>query len=184
LVPLVGSAPTNFNFVSADFNRKTGLKGNGASKYLNSNRNNNSDPQNSKHISVWRSEGETRNATRYDLGTSNGTGMSQLATTSTLRLFRVTGADSQLPDTTSLTGLWGVSRFNSTTISRFYQTALSNVTASSQPPLNANIGIFSRLGSPFTDSRISFFSIGESLNLSLLNSRVSTLMTALSAAIP
>ena len=28
LTPLVGSAPTNFNFVSGDYARKTGLKGN------------------------------------------------------------------------------------------------------------------------------------------------------------
>jgi hypothetical protein len=37
LVPLVGAAPTNNNFVSGDYNRKTGLIGNGTSKYLNSN---------------------------------------------------------------------------------------------------------------------------------------------------
>ena len=37
LIPLVGTAPTNFNFVSGDYNRKTGLVGNGTNKYLNSN---------------------------------------------------------------------------------------------------------------------------------------------------
>ena len=37
LVPLVGPAPTNFNFVSDDYNRKTGLVGNGSTKYLNTN---------------------------------------------------------------------------------------------------------------------------------------------------
>jgi hypothetical protein len=29
LTPLKGAAPTNFNFVSGDYNRKTGLVGNG-----------------------------------------------------------------------------------------------------------------------------------------------------------
>ena len=53
LVPLAGPAPTNNNFVSADYNRVTGLIGNGATKYLNSNRLNSSDPQNSKHICVY-----------------------------------------------------------------------------------------------------------------------------------
>jgi hypothetical protein len=48
LVPLAGTAPTNFNFVSGDYNRKTGLVGDGSSKYLNSNRNNNADPQDSQ----------------------------------------------------------------------------------------------------------------------------------------
>jgi hypothetical protein len=37
LVPLVGAAPTNNNFVSGDYNRKTGLVGDGSTKYLNSN---------------------------------------------------------------------------------------------------------------------------------------------------
>ena len=43
LVPLAGAAPTNNGFVGAgtDYNRKTGLLGNGSSKWLNSNRNNN-----------------------------------------------------------------------------------------------------------------------------------------------
>jgi hypothetical protein len=39
LVPLKGTAPTNFNFVSGDYNRKTGLVGDGSTKYLDSNRN-------------------------------------------------------------------------------------------------------------------------------------------------
>jgi hypothetical protein len=37
-----------FNFVDGDYNRKTGLVGDGSTKYLDSNRNNNADPQNSK----------------------------------------------------------------------------------------------------------------------------------------
>jgi hypothetical protein len=39
LVPLAGAAPTNVGpFVSGDYNRKTGLVGDGSTKYLNSNR--------------------------------------------------------------------------------------------------------------------------------------------------
>jgi hypothetical protein len=53
LVPLAGTAPTNFNFVDADYNRKTGLVGNGSNKYLNSNRAGNADPQNSFHHAVY-----------------------------------------------------------------------------------------------------------------------------------
>jgi hypothetical protein len=37
LVPLKGTAPTNSGFVFGDYTRKTGLSGNGSSKYLNSN---------------------------------------------------------------------------------------------------------------------------------------------------
>jgi hypothetical protein len=35
-----------------------------------------------------------------------------------------------------------------------------------------------------TDARLSFYSIGESLDLALLDNRVSTLMTDIGAAIP
>ena len=38
LVPLKGPAPTNFNFVSDDYDRKTGLLGDGSTKYINTNR--------------------------------------------------------------------------------------------------------------------------------------------------
>ena len=55
LQPLVGTAPTNVGglFVSGDYTRKTGLVGDGSTKYLDSNRNNNADPQNSKHLAVY-----------------------------------------------------------------------------------------------------------------------------------
>jgi len=53
LVPLVGSAPTNSNFVSGDYSRTAGLVGDGSTKHLSSNRNNDADPQNSKHLAVW-----------------------------------------------------------------------------------------------------------------------------------
>ena len=59
LVPLVGPAPTSFNFVSGDYNRKMGLAGNGSSKYLDSNRAANADPQNNSHLSVFKNDAIT-----------------------------------------------------------------------------------------------------------------------------
>jgi hypothetical protein len=55
LIPLVGSAPTNNGFIGigTDYVRKTGLVGNGSTKYLDSNRANNADPQNSNHNACW-----------------------------------------------------------------------------------------------------------------------------------
>lgn len=52
LVPLKGTAPTNAGFSSGDYNRKTGLIGNGSSKYLNSNILQNSLPG-SSHALAW-----------------------------------------------------------------------------------------------------------------------------------
>lgn len=39
LIPLKGRSPANFNFVTADLNRKLGLKGDGSTKYLDTQRN-------------------------------------------------------------------------------------------------------------------------------------------------
>ena len=56
LVPLVGTAPTNVSglFVAGDYNRETGLVGDGSTKYLNTGRANNADPQDSHHLSVYK----------------------------------------------------------------------------------------------------------------------------------
>jgi hypothetical protein len=53
LVPLVGAAPTSFNFVDGDYDRKTGLAGDGSTKYLDSNRSNSADGQNNQHVAVY-----------------------------------------------------------------------------------------------------------------------------------
>jgi hypothetical protein len=59
LVPVVGPAATSHNFIEPDYNRKTGLKGIGSTKYLDSNNSNYSDPATNAHISVWDSDKST-----------------------------------------------------------------------------------------------------------------------------
>ena len=55
----------------------------------------------------------------------------------------------------------------------------------SQTPYNADVAVFWRTdGTGYSDGRLSFYSIGEALDLALLDTRVSTLMTDLAAAIP
>lgn len=181
LVPLVGLAPTNSgSFVSGDYSRTTGLLGNGTSKYLNSNRNNNADPQNSRHMAVWRTSSESRAANRCAIGTANGTGMGQLITTSTLRIYRSAGADYQISDTSAIAGFYGHSRSASNDLKARYNGSTSTSTLASTTPLNGSITIFSRGGTDsFTDARISFYSIGEAIDLSLLDARLTTLMAAL-----
>jgi hypothetical protein len=187
LVPLVGTAPTNVNFVSDDYNRKTGLAGDGSTKYLNSNRNNNADPQDSKHAAVYVSESETRNATRAAIcsrqagGTSGAT---HLLTTSALVVARVnTDRISQTFSPAPFTGLFGGSRSSSSSsIMRFNGINTVNVETSSTS--GAVIDVFSRNGGDFSNARLAFYSIGESLDLALLDTRVTTLMSDLAAAIP
>jgi hypothetical protein len=187
LVPLVGTAPTNFNFVSGDYVRKTGLKGNGASKYLNANRLGNAESSlDSKHISVYASEHHTRNTTRCDLGTITTTAGSELLTSTTARIFRVninSAADTySILDTSTDAGFWGASRTSSTTVTGRYNninTFLTGVTSASSA---LETRIFARDGN-FSDARLAFYSIGESLDLALLDARVTTLVNAFDAAI-
>ncbi len=197
LVPLVGTAPTNVNFVSADYNRETGLKGNASTKRLNANRLDNVDPQNSKHLAVYQTESEIRTinvlGTKTALASPNSTNSSELLTAtgsgSNIRRFRInsTTAGASFNDTQNTVGFWGASRSGSTNVSCRVNGVSSSLSATSATPSSGAIGVFSRGGAAIanpSDARISFYSVGENLNLTLLETRVSTLMTALAAAIP
>jgi hypothetical protein len=178
LVPLVGAAPTNFNFVSGDYNRRTGLLGNGTTKYLNTNRNNNADPQDSKHVAVFAPVLATGNL--FNSGGAGVAGRTGLARDGFSSVNNDTATFSN-PGAPSA-GFTGLSRSNASNYIR--RTAGSNATVSvnSGAPNNNNIFIFARPASPvdsLSASRIGFYSIGENLNLAQLDSRVSTLMPAL-----
>ena len=187
LQPLVGTAPTSFNFVSGDYNRKTGLVGNGSTKYLNSNRNNNADPQNSQHLAVFVSTPNSTTVNRGYIGAGiTDAGSSHLFTANpnsiNARSREAEGFASELPATT--TGLIGLSRGASTGYSLRGNSANYNIATTSQTPLNQNIVVFGRNLSAQANGRLAFYSIGESLDLALLDTRVTALMAALAAAIP
>lgn len=185
LVPLKGTAPTNFNFVSGDYNRKTGLVGNGLTKYLDSNRNNNSDPQNSKSDGTW--------TTAFGIiaGVSLGSGGADTGATTIGSLSGSTRnncSNISLGGLTGYTGFAGSSRSSSAEYTRRINSSNTLITQASQTPQNRNILLFASNtgigGASFSDNRMSFYHIGESINLASLDSRVSTLMTEISAAIP
>ena len=184
LQPLVGTAPTNFNFVSGDYNRKTGLVGNGSSKYLNSNRNNNADPQDNKHHSVLISSLSTINTTVYNgAGAGGVAGQSGIIAFLPSINFRVNSAAAE--SRSQSTGFCGCSRSGASSfqVRISSSTFTSNIT--SQSPLNENIGILGRtIGTSHANARLAFYSIGESLDLALLDARVTALINAFAAAIP
>ena len=189
LVPLVGTAPTNYNFVAGDYDRETGLKGDGSTKYLDSNRAGNADPQNSAHATIYATTVNT--GTRWYMGSNN-------AATGSSNFFSVSGTDTQFRSrsaspsavrtNTNVAGLIGESR--SSSASYITRANGANVTVSqlSEPTNSANWGIYLALGyspaSAFGDARLSFYSIGEALDLALLDARVTTLMSDIGAAIP
>lgn len=190
LVPLVGSAPTNNNFVNADYNRETGLLGDGTTKYLNTNRANNADPQNSKHLSVYASQvslTSQRNAIGAAVASSNGSVIQLLSSTSYRN--RVNSAIiTQSVTASSTAGLVGVSRSNASNF--IFRQGNNNFTSTATSAAGINLSTFvfaasvSAGPSGLSANRMSFYSLGESLDLAALDTRVSTLMTDLAAAIP
>jgi hypothetical protein len=187
LVPLVGTAPTNNNFVSGDYDRETGLVGNGSTKYLNSNRNNDADPQDDKHLVAWK----TTNPTTLNGGlignNTNASGSSWLfdvlSAAGSIDTIRLNQASSVTGLLFASTGFVGVSRSNSSNINFRTSGTTTNYSAVSTTRLSENIDVF-RASASYLQARLSFYSIGESLDLALLDTRVSTLMTDLAAAIP
>jgi len=185
LVPLVGTAPTNNNFVSGDYNRKTGLVGDGSTKYLDSNRNNNADPQDSHHLSVFVSTANTAVVAAL-IATAGTSGASQIftdtsaaagqtyfrsrSTSTPAILFGASGANNSI-------GFHGMSRSSSTAVAGRVNSGTTIFSYSSTTPLNQNIGVFNN-GSTgaYTNARIAFYSIGESLDLEKLDTRVTRLI--------
>jgi hypothetical protein len=184
LVPLKGTAPTNFNFVSSDYNRKTGLVSNGTTKYLNSNRNNNVDPQNNFSISTYLTSTATAGASMGFGGGDAGACSLGSLTGST----RNRSGTLSSPSLSGFTGFHGSSRSSSSSYVRRVQGSNTTITDTSQTPANGNILVFctTLTGSPsaFSDSRQSFYHIGESVDLAKLDSRVTTLMSNIASAIP
>ena len=181
LVPLKGSAPTNFNFTLSDYDRELGLKGDGSTKYLDSNRNNNTDLQDSRHLAVWRSadgDGGLLGSNGTSTGDShlyNGFGNFITRNSSSV-------ASNQLLSLSPSPTFYGTSRASSSSFTVRHGGVDYIALINSEIPANRNIRVFETAGK--STARIAFYSIGESLDLAKLDTRVTDLITAIGAAIP
>lgn len=193
LVPLVGAAPINVGpFVAGDYNRKTGLVGDASTKELNSRAAVNATcPFNNAHVSVYVSSAATSGHSY--IGADNFTpntgeiGIYRNATNFAGR-FQTTNVYSTSRLSTSV-GFIGAARNSSASVSFRSNSTTDSITNAStgSSSSSANIGVFSRnIGEPTnrTNGRLAFYSIGESLNLALLDTRVTALINAFAAAIP
>jgi hypothetical protein len=208
LVPLVGTAPTNVggNFVSGDYDRKTGLVGNGSNKSLRTGLLASGLGNTSHHMffnaSSLRVTGTP--GTGFILGgVYNGSTLSSLldlvefSGTLGLRELRSgTGGNSAGNSCTINSGLTSSgsvsgSRTSATEL-RLYQndSSVAVATNSNTPSLSATaFGVFARndngTQSNFSTSRLTFFSFGDGLtqtSMSALHTRVTALITAINAA--
>jgi hypothetical protein len=189
LRPLVGTAPMNFNFVSGDYNRKTGLVGDGSTKYLT--QANPATPlQNSAHQAVYLSTNTTTVASPTfvthlaEWPTSGTDGRTQISTNTTQTFTRCRETTGATLSSTSL-GLNGISRSGSADYIRRVGQANATLTQASTGIPNQTIHVFTNpaLGQ-YSNARLAFYSIGESLDLALLDARVTDLINAFGAAIP
>jgi hypothetical protein len=195
LVPLKGSAPTNNGpFVSGDYNRKTGLIGNESTKYLDSNRANDADGQDDVHQAIYVGElgGDVvGSAVRAMIGAGT-TGQTAIRARRSDNFVPFSGRNSLVNSLSGAlaTGFFGLRRNSGLNFQVLVPSlsATQNFNRASEAPENANVGVFalnttSSVGS-YTGQRLAFYSIGSSLDLLLLRSRVNALYAAIGAAIP
>jgi hypothetical protein len=186
LIPLVGAAPTNVGgfFVTGDYSRTTGLIGNGSTKYLNSNRSNNSDPQNNQHLAVYQTEATAGTLFEGWIGTGNVSARSQvfrnLGAGNVTTFFRSRNdIGSTVSAASSSVGLKGLSRSISSSVAARANGSNYTLNHISAAPTGASISVFGLGASDKAASRLSFYSIGESLDLALLDARLATYMSSL-----
>ena len=183
LVPLKGTAPTSFGFVAADYNRETGLKGNGSTKYLDSNRTESADPLLNQHISTYATVAATGNGCYIGARDASNIG-SQIVvdTTKVYFISRNVVVDNSGP--VPLAGFSGLRRSASVASYRRNGATLNGVFGTPVTSTGSYF-VFNRPSSAsYSNARLSFYSIGESLDLALLDSRLTTLMSDIGAAIP
>jgi hypothetical protein len=188
LVPLVGAAPTNFNFAPGDYNRKTGLVGNGSTKRIDINRLGTAEPQDSKHAAVYVSTAATSGAGQFPIyiGTPS---------TPATNLFREPSngdlgfrCGTTTADTFAAGEASGLIGLNRSAAANFVLRVLgANQTFARASQVVASGQKFFLYGSDTaanSNARLAFYSIGESLDLALLDARVTDLINAFAAAIP
>jgi hypothetical protein len=179
LVPLVGAAPTNNGIAAGDYNRKTGVTKALGTNIINTNRANNADPQNNHHFAMNVSTLPTTDV--YLVFSGTYTSIERFGNDYVTR-HRSATADFFAGNTVS-TGLIGLSRSAAGSYTRRVSQTDTVVTRNSSAPDTATLTIFANFDGA-SAARVNFYSIGESLNLALLNARVTTLMNAFAAAIP
>lgn len=180
LIPLKGTAPTNFNFISGDYNPKTGLKGNGLTKYLNSNRLSNADPQNNCHLSCYLTEAGSTGERIIGSG-GNSTGALTLGANFGTNNYQARSRSSTLDEfsySSFSPGFLGQSRSNNSNFSVRFNSVSQSRTRTSETASVNQVEVF-RSEAFSTSARISFYSIGEAIDLVLLDTRLTTFMNTL-----
>lgn len=185
LTPLTGAAPTSFNFVSADYLRATGLKGDAVSKYLNANRLASEDAHGDYHMAAYVSEVSELTAQPV-INANAGAGTSgnnlQLSQISVNVRNQSTGANQPASlIARASNAFYGHTRSNTSNISgRRAGVSVPIVQASAAPVANQT-NIFRNTATlAYSNHRVAFYSFGSNVVLETLERRVLALMSAFS----
>jgi len=186
LVPLVGTAPTNNGFVGigTDYDRKTGLVGDGSTKQLNSGYAGSSLLLNNHHLSVYATTLAESSGARAYIGGSSAPTVLLYRSGNSLIMRSATSSTAATGLNATATGLIGCSRSSALSFTARAGSTDVTINDTSVSISSNNIFTHSRGNSLYSSARLAFYSIGESLDLAALDTRVSNLITAIGAAIP
>lgn len=193
LTPLVGVAPSVFNFASGDYNRITGLAGDGSTKYLLTNSNPNTAPETNTrftyavYISTLPTVSDAA-AFGYRGNLANELLQLHIRSSGTIASF-YPKTTAVIPTGVSAVGFLGGSRVGNSIVFRQNNVNISGSTALTQNFSNqTNVGVFAfrevngdRVN--YSNGRMSFYLQGDFMNLNLLDARISGLMVAISGAV-
>jgi len=183
LTPLKGTAPTNTGFLDADLDRGIGLKGNGSSKYLDSNRGSNADGQNDFHHSLYVSNANSGNFYYMGQDTGGSTGATAVFRSGSALGYRNRSSGFDAIGL-SAKGFLGQTRASSSEYSVRSNATSTTQSRASQSPTAVDVAVYAGsvgFATAMSDATLSFYSIGSATDLALLDARVSTLMADLRA---
>ena len=192
-VPMKGVAPTLNNFILADLNRETGLIGNGSTKYVDHNRNNNADGQNDQQMWSYLTGAITDNgSTQVVIGVGlSQNGVSHIGRTNGSSSYFSRNRNASIGTSMakgSGVGLVGMSRNNSANYDIHADGVTQTNTLASQTPFNGGIFSFGRNSAGLTspsNQRAAFDCIGAAwTDPANIEARIDTYMAAIAAAIP
>ena len=193
LVPLRGDAPTaQGGWASGDYDRATGLAGDGTALYLDSNFPADSTDDDDHHIAVYVANGDP--GLHIDVGYTTATSYSQIfsnASSNLILYYLGRNSASYAPSGIgegNTTGLIGLAADSGNSFDfRFNQTTGTATASASQSLETLNYFVFARNNNAtpdvYSQSKLSFYSAGTSLDLAKLDSRITAYVTAIGAAI-
>ena len=195
LVPLADDMPkpTNLNFVAGDYNRRTGL-GDPAnvSKYLNTNKVDNTNTPSNRHAAVFESTPTTVITNVVSLGVNPQTGSGGdtllINNATPLVIARIGNETAGTIASAQYSGFFGASRSLSASYTVRINGTSTAVTQASTASVSAlTIFIFAQnnngASTSFSNARLNYYSLGSALDLAILDARITALANAIQATI-